>query len=98
MVAVVIPIVIVVVAVMTMAMPNHVDPPRHEQRGPVIECTPMWVVDWGPPQDDDSGHIRPRYAETDGDADARLRRRRFRRTAAVCDRSRHPGAAPSLLP
>src|SRR5437660_972182 len=69
MVAVVIPIVIVVVAVMMMAMPNHVDPPRHEQRGPVIECAPVWVVDGRPPQDDDSGHIRPRYAETDRDAD-----------------------------
>src|SRR5256885_9680767 len=55
---------------------THVVPPRHEQRGQVIECTPMWVVDGRPPQDDDSGHIRPRYAETDGDADARLRRHR----------------------
>src|SRR3989449_11493404 len=34
----------------------------------------------------------------DGGADARQRRRRFRRTAAVCDRSRHPGAAARLLP
>src|SRR3989449_11336606 len=76
MVAVVLPIVIVVVAVMMMAMPNHVAPPRHEQRGPVIECAPVWVVDGRPPQDHDPGHIRPRYAETDGDADARLRRDR----------------------
>src|SRR6266446_2836605 len=75
MVAVVIPIVIVVVAVMMMPMPNHVDPPRHEQRGPVIECAPVWVVDGRPPQDHDPGYIWPRYAETDGDADARLRRR-----------------------
>src|SRR2546422_11708593 len=76
MVAVVIPIVIVVVAVMMMPMPNHVDPPRHEQRGPVIECAPVWVVDGRPPQDHDPGYIWPRYAETDGDADARLRRHR----------------------
>src|SRR5207249_344441 len=76
MVAVVIPIVVVVVAVMMMPMPNHVDPPRHEQRGPVIECAPVWVVDGRPPQDHDPGYIWPRYAETDGDADARLRRHR----------------------
>src|SRR5207247_10359426 len=84
MVAVVIPIVVVVVAVMMMPMPNHVDPPRHEQRGPVIECAPVWVVDGRRPQDHDPGYIWPRYAETDGEADARLRRPR--RTTA---RARH---------
>src|SRR5256886_7207657 len=78
-VAVVIPIVTVVIAVMVMPMPNHIEAPRHEQRGPVIECAPVWVVDGRPPQDDDSGHIRPRYAETDGDADARLRDRKSTR-------------------
>src|SRR5438034_5467358 len=34
----------------------------------------------------------------DGGADARQRRRRFRRTAAICNRGRDPGAAARLLP
>src|SRR5256886_4301099 len=67
-----------------MPMRNRQAPPRHEQRGPVIECAPVRVVDGRPPQDHDPGHIWPRYAETDGDADARLRRHR-RRT----ERERH---------
>src|SRR5213595_2636840 len=33
-------------------------------------------LDGRPPQDHDPGYIWPRYAETDGDADARLRRHR----------------------
>src|SRR5205823_13963966 len=56
--------------------PNHIQPLRQDKRGPVIDSAPVWVLAGRPPQNADSGNIRPRYAETDRDADARLRRHR----------------------
>ena len=55
-----------IVAVAMMTIPIHVDTPHHEQRGSVIESAPMWVVDLRPSHDDDAGHVRLRYADTDG--------------------------------
>src|SRR5205814_3270312 len=65
--SVIVTVVIVVIGVMMPTMPGHVTAPRHEHGGPV-------PVDVRPSNDHDASHVRPRYAETNRDADARLPR------------------------
>jgi hypothetical protein len=60
-----------VVAVM-MTIPSHGGAPRHEHWDS-IEKTPGRIVAAGPAHYYDAGHVRSRYGETDGDADASLR-------------------------